>query len=263
MTDESAQYPGLVLMYHGVDPGDGRFENLSAGERAYCLSAELFKRHLERIEASVYHIGDPRKASHPAPRTIWLSFDDGWSSDYDIVMPLLAGNEQTGIFFVTTDWVNQRGHVSWEALGEMERAGMCIGSHGASHALMEALPADRQYSELHSSREVLESGLGHPVSDLSLPGGSLNESTVKEAVKAGYSRVFTSSPGDFRKDEQMAVVGRIAVRRDWDADALGAFLKNPRPMLESIACRTRWKRRVRNWIGPRWYKGLHDRFWKR
>ena len=89
-------------------------------------------------------------------RYYFISFDDGYLSDYDIVFPKLKKLNIKATFFVNIDNIGRPGYVDWEMLKDMKNSKMSIGSHGYSHVNMKLLnEAEVKYS-LVESRQCLK-----------------------------------------------------------------------------------------------------------
>ena len=86
----------------------------------------------------------------------------------------------------------------------MERAGMRIGAHTVSHAILSSLDPARQRDELARSRETLEDELGHRVDVMAYPVGSrdaFNTETESALRDCGYRAAFSFYGGVNRRPE--------------------------------------------------------------
>jgi len=125
-----------------------------------------------------------------------LTFDDGHLTHYAQVFPLLAERGMRATFFVTTDWVGQRGYVTWGQLREMASAGMSVQSHTASHPFLSELSRADAVRELVMSKQRIEAELGQPCVTVALPGGDAPRGWgVSEYADLGFKWVATSRWG--------------------------------------------------------------------
>ena len=69
-----------------------------------------------------------------------------------MAFPLLQRHGATATIFLITGAVGTPSMMSWAQVDEMERAGICFGSHTVSHALLGETPPDRIRSELADSQ---------------------------------------------------------------------------------------------------------------
>src|SRR3712207_6326967 len=77
----------------------------------------------------------------------------------------------------------------WDDLRELERSGVSIQSHGASHRSFSKLGLREQEKELARSKITLEAGLEKPVEVFAYPygdGGTGPQSTGRALERAGY-----------------------------------------------------------------------------
>jgi peptidoglycan/xylan/chitin deacetylase (PgdA/CDA1 family) len=261
-------------MYHALDPGDGRLELLDAAERAYTLPAERFFEHLhvfargprtvlspEALLAETEHkTGGAGGRSGPG---LFLSFDDGNSSDHDIALPALIETGWRAFFFITTDRIGQKGSMDAEQIRDLRRAGMTLGAHGRSHRLLDGLSPADQKEELEGGRKALEDILGEAVKCLSLPGGRMNRATPRIAGECGYEWVFTSRPEPPLATGRPRLCGRVAVRPGWTAERLEDFLQNQGARMAALRRADRAKRLVQALLGNALYARLHRAVWSR
>ncbi len=82
--------------------------------------------------------------------------------------------------------------LSWEMLSEMHRAGITIGSHTKSHAVLTNERPDTMAEETAGSRRTLEKKLGVPVRHFAYPDGRFSPAVVSAVASAGYRLAFTT-----------------------------------------------------------------------
>lgn len=82
--------------------------------------------------------------------------------------------------------------LTWEMAGEMRRAGITIGSHTRTHALLTGESRRAIDAELDGSRRDLEEGLGVPVRHFAYPNGWFDRDTVRAVAVAGYRYAYTA-----------------------------------------------------------------------
>jgi peptidoglycan/xylan/chitin deacetylase (PgdA/CDA1 family) len=114
-------------------------------------------------------------------RAALLTFDDGYRSMRTVALPWLLRFGYPAVLFVPTDFIGGRNTFDaaepeealcdWEDLIELERQGVSVQSHGASHQPFSALTPAEQEAELRRSKTTLEAGLGKRVEVFSYPYG--------------------------------------------------------------------------------------------
>lgn len=91
-----------------------------------------------------------------------------------------------------------RQFLDWNEARKMRDAGMDIGSHTKSHAILGRLSPQLQKQELEESKKTIETCLGGMVKSLAYPVGArdcFNETTEQIAINAGYSMCFSAYGG--------------------------------------------------------------------
>jgi len=113
-----------------------------------------------------------------------LTFDDGYPSQYDFVLPALNQRGFKGTFYICTDYADYLG--SWGWWDETARAGHEIGSHTRTHPFLTSLPLSEAEYELTISKSLIEEKVpGHRVTTFSYPYGAYN-SAVKNLAQKYY-----------------------------------------------------------------------------
>jgi peptidoglycan/xylan/chitin deacetylase (PgdA/CDA1 family) len=182
-------------MYHEIsEPAKATWGNLA-------VSPAAFRRQLGYLRdggyttltagalASLFTKGD-----HVPPRTVILTFDDGFEDFYQDAVPALAEYGFTATVFVTTSWVQDAGSdarrpgpmLSWQQVGEAAAAGIEVGAHSCLHPQLDQVPAARLREELYASKARLEDRLGSCVPGLAYPYGYSNAMVRDVARAAGY-----------------------------------------------------------------------------
>jgi peptidoglycan/xylan/chitin deacetylase (PgdA/CDA1 family) len=82
--------------------------------------------------------------------------------------------------------------LTWEMLKEIRRAGMTVGSHTRTHALMTNECSQRVREEALVSRREIEARLGTEVHHFAYPGGCFDAAAVDAVAAAGYRFAYTT-----------------------------------------------------------------------
>lgn len=161
--------------------------------------------------------------SQVPPRTVVLTFDDGFEDFHRHAVPALADHGFTATVFVTTGWVQDAGAksaprrpgrmLSWGQLTEATAAGMEAGAHSCQHPQLDQIPAMRIREELYASKASLEEKLGIPVPGLAYPYGYSNALVREVARTVGYDygyavrNTMTSTESDLFRLPRLTVHG--------------------------------------------------------
>ncbi len=82
--------------------------------------------------------------------------------------------------------------LTWEMVEEMHQAGMTIGSHTRTHALLANESRERVLDEIAGSRRELERRLGIAIHHLAYPDGRFTAATVRAVAASGYRFAYTT-----------------------------------------------------------------------
>jgi peptidoglycan/xylan/chitin deacetylase (PgdA/CDA1 family) len=114
--------------------------------------------------------------------------------------------------------------MSWDAVGEMARSGMTIGSHTATHPVLASISETMQYRELRDSRQRIADVIGLEPELLAYPVGgdeAFTRTTKRLARVTGYRAAFRFS-GCFNHASTIDpfAIARVGVDH---AETLGQF----------------------------------------
>jgi peptidoglycan/xylan/chitin deacetylase (PgdA/CDA1 family) len=104
--------------------------------------------------------------------------------------------------------------LSWDEAREMDRAGLEIGSHTATHPILTGLGSDRVRRELTESRERIAAELGRPVDLFCYPNGAFNDDVRREVRQAGYRCAVASDHGFNSRRSDPLALRRVSTEGD-------------------------------------------------
>jgi len=142
-------------------------------------------------------------------RSVALTFDDGYSSHYEVAFRLMMEFGVSGTFFLITSRVGTGEFLDWSMAAEMARSGMRFGSHAHSHVVLTTLSSEQVKEELRVSRQILEQRLSCAIEVLAVPYGFCDQHVLNAAWESGYRVVCTSRPWPAQPGKQ--VLSRVAV----------------------------------------------------
>jgi peptidoglycan/xylan/chitin deacetylase (PgdA/CDA1 family) len=216
----------VSLLYHDVVPsGDFESSGFPGGDAAiYKLELPEFEQHLNAIRAVISRPATVRELPDLTRPTL-LTFDDGGSSAHTYIADLLERLGWRGHFFVTTNWIGQRGFLTPAQIRDLRIRGHLIGSHSCSHPpRMSYCSRKELLEEWNNSIAVLSDVLGEQVDQASVPGGYYGRHVAETAAEAGIQTLFTSEP---RISSHVVngcnVLGRYTIRQRISASTVAAI----------------------------------------
>jgi len=205
-----------VLMYHAIDHND-KVTKLSVNPESFARQMEFLHKNrynvmtLDRIAA---YIRDKRKFP---PKTIAITFDDGYYNNYEYAYPVLKRYNIPATIFIIVNKVGQPGYAGWREIEEMSASGIItIGSHTLSHKWLPAMGTKELRAELTGSKAILEEKIGKPVDVLCYPIGAHDQRVEGETDRAGYACAVATNPGRLSSAEDVFAIKRIKISRTSD-----------------------------------------------
>ena len=210
----------VVLYYHALT-----VENKNRFKR----QMDDFIRWANPIRADTKDLNGNRRL-HAA-----VTFDDGFQSVLENALPVLIERKIPCTLFVPTGFLGC--HPKWNNLNQSRDKNervmtaeqlknipldlVSIGAHTVTHSKLSILSNEEAERELYNSKKELELIIGRDVKMFSFPHGEYNNSLVDLARKAGYERVFTTSPAFAFSRPREFLTGRVWVApTDWRAEFL-------------------------------------------
>jgi peptidoglycan/xylan/chitin deacetylase (PgdA/CDA1 family) len=206
---DSLRHPP-VLIYHSIAELGG---SAMAGRA-------LFGRQMAYLARSGYRTLTPGQFVKAvdeaawAPKSILLTFDDGYLDVFSDALPILREAGLTATVFLVSDVVDHgleawRGPrypvmpplMGWSEVLEMADKGICFGSHSASHVHLGGLDADELADEVVRSKAVIEERLDQQIDSIAYPFGDCDNAARSAVRSAGYSAAFGVSPKESQRFE--------------------------------------------------------------
>ena len=120
---------------------------------------------------------------------------------------------------LSQDTLREHRAMSWQAVLEMHAAGITIGSHSRTHAVLPNENAEKVEEETLGSREALEKRLGEKIRHFAYPCGQYNRGTVQAVAQAGYRFGYTICK---HRDSSFPLL-TIPRKMLWEKSCLNAF----------------------------------------
>lgn len=247
----------LIFMYH--DLGDCA-DSVPAGHRMYVLDADGFTLQMAAVARHQLPVVTVAQLTggYRARQAIALTFDDGHVSNHDLALPILCEHGFKATFFVTAGCIGSGGTMNWGQIRALHAAGMEIGSHTLTHRPPSMLSDEELHQELVKSRQVLEDGLGAPVTSISSPTGFFNPRMRAIAKEVGYTALCFGRIGLAESDTDPFSLNRIAVKRTMGLKEFEALLRFDRSVIRRLRLSESVRDLARKTLGPRFYLPLRQ-----
>jgi peptidoglycan/xylan/chitin deacetylase (PgdA/CDA1 family) len=214
-----------ALFYHSFDSGKPMTNFLK--------QIDYLERHGYKVVPTNDVVSYVRGKKTLPPRSVCLTFDDGFSNNYGAVFAILKKYDVPVTIFLSTKYVasddsqeidlgiSER-FLSWGEIEEMARSGVCFGSHGHNHCDLTSLSRDKCLQEILLSKELIKKNLSGRIRYFSYPYGRYDGKTLRLVKKAGFEAAFTTIPGTIRPGDDPYALKRTLIA---SSDSLFDFKK--------------------------------------
>lgn len=190
-----------ILMYHYISepPADSDIYRVDLS-----VSPDSFRQQMAYLKENGYTPVDFYDLSTAIvahtelpPKPIILTFDDGYTDNYEEAFPVLQEYGFKGTFFVVTEFIDagREGYMNWEMIEEMSRAGQRIESHSRTHPDLTTKSRDGLIWEILGSQETLAAHIGYRPRYFCYPGGTYNNETIQVLRELDFWGAVTTENG--------------------------------------------------------------------
>ena len=184
-----------ILMYHHVGALLADADDI---RRGLTVSAEDFETQMKFLKDNSYDVltlaemyGAVAKDS-PLQKSVVLTFDDGYTDNFDVARPILQKYGFKGTFFIISGKIGESEYMNEAQIRELAKAGNEIGSHSVSHPDLANLSDAKVKTEVEKSKADLEALAGQKIISFCYPAGKFATSVEKILEMAGYKIAVTT-----------------------------------------------------------------------
>lgn len=205
-----------VFTYHAIDD---RTSVIS-------VSPELFCRQMELLAEKGIRGISLEQALQPGQvpqRSVALTFDDGYLSVFQHVLPVMKALGFSGTVFIPTDFIGLNGQeaqklnkdidrdmMDWKKLEALKESGFEIAAHARTHPDLTRLSPEQLEEEIAGGKRCLEERLQSAVPSFAYPYGYYNKK-VREVAARHFNYACTTELGHNRPGTDPLLLKRIDV----------------------------------------------------
>ena len=148
------------------------------------VKVDDFERQLQLMNERGFTYLFADEFQHTAGPSVVITLDDGYSDNYDNLLPLLVKYNARATVFVVTDLIGTPEYLTEAQIKEMAASGYIrFGSHTVTHRQMGLITdAQTLREEFDRSQQILEELTGRPVRSLAFPNGSYSDLALEVAA---------------------------------------------------------------------------------
>ncbi|WP_417348136.1 polysaccharide deacetylase family protein [Ferrimonas sp.] len=218
----------VILQYHHVS------EDTPASTSVTPAQFQAQMAYLAQNEFSVVPLSEVidaiRKGEHLPPKTVAITFDDGYQNVADNAHPVLKAHGFPYTLFVAIEPIerNFARMMNWDTLRQLSSEGAVIANHSWGHEHLirrldgedEAAWLERIQANLERTEAAIEKELGYSVRQLAYPYGEFNQALRQRLEQMGYVGIGQHS-GAAGPYSSLTAVPRFPVAGPYaDMDAL-------------------------------------------
>lgn len=215
----------VILMYHRVSE--------SGKEDAFTISAEDFEKDIYFLKKQGYRFlkaEDLKKSELLSEKSVVITFDDGYESDYNVVLPILKKYNASATFFVIGSLIGKEGYMSRDELEKLSNSDLVqIGNHSYNFHCFDNARVKRLFftepykviADFEQNMKSLQSITGKKITAVSYPYGIYGKYVDFELKKRG---IVTFCSDEIVTDE--APFGRFNRSADVTANEIIKKLNN-------------------------------------
>jgi len=210
------EYVPPILMYHSINPRQ------DPCIKSLIVSPQIFERQMRFLKSYRYNVvtlevlaGLIKNKKKIPPRTLALTFDDGYKDNYTYAFPVLKKYNLPATIFIITNEVGrpQNDRLGWDEIKQMRDSGIIsFGSHCLGPETLVNIKSEDDVSrEIFDSKMILEEQLGQEVVAFSYPEGRFTTRIRQLVMDAGYKLAVVTSPGKKIASDDVFTLKRLRI----------------------------------------------------
>lgn len=205
-----------ILMYHSISPQQNPYI------KSLIVSPQNFQRQMRFLKNNRYNVVTLealadliKKKKRIPPRTLAITFDDGYKDNYAYAFPILKKYNLPATIFLIVNEISrpQNDRLNWDEIKAMQDTGIItFGSHSLGpQPLLNIKSEEDLRKQIFDSKRILEERLGRGVSAFSYPEGRFNAQIKRLIVDAGYQLAVVTSPGKRFPNDDIFALKRLRI----------------------------------------------------
>jgi len=209
------EYVVPIIMYHSVSPQS------HPGMKRLIVSPKTFERQMRFLKEQRYNVLPLEalvkliKAKQVPPKTIAITFDDGYKDNYTYAFPVLKKYNLPVTIFIIVNEIGrpQADRLSWEEIKAMQDSGLItFGSHTIGpEPLINIKSKEEVKRQISDSKKILEEKLARKINFFSYPEGMFDAGIRQLVIDAGYLAAVSTKPGKQYPADDVFVLKRVRI----------------------------------------------------
>ncbi len=222
----------VTLNYHIINSTIS--DSIAIGEGAFEQQLVYFSEKGYTTLSLAQAIADLDGAWQAPPRSVLLTFDDGYADTVHVALPRLQAYGMRATLFVITGYIGQSNrwntracydaqHMTWEDLRHWHEKGGDVGGHSHLHHCMTRLSLDELRETVERNKRLLEQEMGSAPRAFAYPYGRFNQAVI-DVVRQHYELAFATDGGAWDADLNRYAINRLTVSPAWTIEEFAGRL---------------------------------------
>ncbi len=222
--EASQKTPALIFCFHDID-GKGRY---AISKHELLQIFDLIKDKYQVLSLKSWHevnttTEESRLIKTPLKPIIILTFDDGFPSLFDVVIPLLEKYQYQATFFIYLNRYNTHSDF-YKKLAQLPKY-FEIGSHSFTHDRLSS-KSKNIFKELYLSRKKLEFLIQRKIISWAWPYGHYTPKLLEQARHAGYILQVSTDYSLVKVSDHYENIARYTVQHPKPVKRVKAIIKH-------------------------------------
>lgn len=200
-----------ILMYHAINNDTSTSLN---------VKPDIFSRQIAFLQDEGYNVISlkeytrvKKKKEKFPPKTVVITFDDGFEDNYLYAFPVLARYQMPATIFLITNYVGKRdGYLTWDQVILMKNNGIDFGGHTRDNVYLPSLKDESElWDQIALCRQDISRNAGYDAEFFCYPSGGFNKKIKETVVKAGYKAACTTNRGFDKSNTDLFELNRVKI----------------------------------------------------
>jgi peptidoglycan/xylan/chitin deacetylase (PgdA/CDA1 family) len=205
-----------MLYYHHIEP---LAQAKSEGHGQLTVDASIFDIQMNYLVTHGYQtmtssdvVDALRNHTTLPPKSVVLSFDDGYTDIYTYAYPLFKKYNVHADLMIATGLVGNPDYLTWDQIKDMAGNSLIhIYNHTWSHAALGILPKDKIEFEVNTAEQQIQDHLGIKPLVFTYPYGSMSSLAIQTLQSLGYTGGLSTVGGKLQCESHIMSLHRNAV----------------------------------------------------
>lgn len=206
------------------------------------IAEEAFEQQLAYLHECGYTtlslaqaIADIDGIQQAPPRSLLLTFDDGYADNAHVALPLLQAYDMRATLFIITGYIGQSNrwntracydvqHMTWNEVRHWHESGGDLGGHSHLHHCMTRLNSDELQETVLLNKRLIEQETGITPRAFAYPYGRFNQAVI-DVIRRHYELAFATDGGVWNAIVHRYAINRLTVSPMWTIEDFASQLQ--------------------------------------